>query len=177
MVGGRREEKWNEEIDEDGGREANGLWWLRSRAEEIDGEVYGQSDGEISSKSDGQERARRQTRRPTRGPMATARPALRMTVRASKKSGVETYPSGGRPSRKRPDGLVDSWDLRDQRTRGLKGYASGEEPTVGRDESGEASLMEQGKNGVWRTKQASQSILSRQACRDKQSRQVNGEDE
>ena len=54
---------------------------------------------------------------------------------------------------------MDSWDLRDQRTRGLKGYASGEEPTVGqdefegRDESDEASLMEQGKNGVWRTKQ------------------------
>ena len=66
---------------------------------------------------------------------------------------------GGRPSHQRPDGLVDSWDLRDQRTRGLKGYASGEEPTVGqdefegRDESDEASLMEQGKNGVWRTKQ------------------------
>ena len=31
--------------------------------------------------------------------------------------------------------LVDSWDLRDQRTRELKGYASGEEPTVGQDES------------------------------------------
>ena len=60
---------------------------------------------------------------------------------------------------RRTRGLVDSWDLRDQRTRGLKGYASGEEPTVGQDEfegqdeSDEASLMEQGKNGVWRTKQ------------------------
>ena len=53
MVGGRREENWNEEIDEDGGREAKGLWWLRSRAEEIDGEVYGQSDGEICSKGKG----------------------------------------------------------------------------------------------------------------------------
>ena len=53
MVGGRREENWNEEIDEDGGRDANGLWWLRSRAEEIDGEVYGQSDGEICSKGKG----------------------------------------------------------------------------------------------------------------------------
>ena len=31
MVGGRREENWNEEIDEDGGREAKGLLWLRSR--------------------------------------------------------------------------------------------------------------------------------------------------
>ena len=29
-------------------------WWLRSRAEEIDGEFYGQSDSKISSKSDGQ---------------------------------------------------------------------------------------------------------------------------
>ena len=96
----------------------------------------------------------------------TARSAPRTSARGtakangkSKKSGVETYPSGGRPSRQRPDGLVDSWDLRDQRTRELKGYASGEEPTVGqdefegRDESDEASLMEQGKNGVWRTKQ------------------------
>ena len=92
-------------------------------------------------------------------PRATARGTARPTRRASQKSGVETYPSGGRPSRQRPDGLVDSWDLRDQRTRGLKGYVSGEEPTVGqdesegRDESDEASLMEQGKNGVWRTKQ------------------------
>ena len=55
MVGGRREENWNEEIDEDGGRDANGLWWLRSRAEEIDGEVYDQSDGEICSKGKGKE--------------------------------------------------------------------------------------------------------------------------
>ena len=53
MVGGRREENWNEEIDEDGGREAKGLWWLRSRAEEIDGEVCGQSDVEICSKGKG----------------------------------------------------------------------------------------------------------------------------
>ena len=86
-------------------------------------------------------------------PRTSARGTARPTRRASQKSGVETYPSGGRPSRQRPDGLVDSWDLRDQRTRGLKGYASGEEPTVGRDKSGEASLMEQGKNGVWGTKQ------------------------
>ena len=68
---------------------------------------------------------------------------------------------------------MDSWDLRDQRTRGLKGYACGEEPTVGqdefegRDESDEASLMEQGKNGVWRTKQVWWNKPVKAFCREK----------
>ena len=63
MVGGRREEDWNEEIDKDGGREANGLWWLRSRAEEIDGEVCGQSDVETCSKGKSEQEDRRGERR------------------------------------------------------------------------------------------------------------------
>lgn len=31
MVGGRRKEECDEDVDEDGGREAKGLLWLRSR--------------------------------------------------------------------------------------------------------------------------------------------------
>ena len=50
--GGEKKTGMRKSMKTVGGR-AMVCWWLRSRAEEIDGEVYGQSDGEICSKGKG----------------------------------------------------------------------------------------------------------------------------
>lgn len=45
MVGGRRKEECDEDVNEDGGREAKGLLWLRSRA--VGGHAQRRDEGKV----------------------------------------------------------------------------------------------------------------------------------
>ena len=45
MVGGRRKEECDEDVKEDGGREAKGLLWLRSRA--VGGHAQRRDEGKV----------------------------------------------------------------------------------------------------------------------------------